>query len=490
MKTIRHILLFNHAAASLRLACLITLCLAAILPAGAQQRLQSGARATDICIDRLRDSVWVTFRLDIDSLEVRSNGAVVLMPSLKNGSREWPLPAVEVVGRKHALYAERNGGSIYADADTRIVAKQKGNNLPIDYRAALSYADGMGTLQLCFREDLCGCGERDRLAETDRPLAQADVDFHPALTYLAPKAETVKARCLSGEAYLDFPVNRTEIHPDYRRNPAELGKIRATIDTVRRNPKDYRITRITLRGYASPEGTYALNTRLSSGRTEAVRRYLVDCYNFADTLFSLSHEPENWAGLRRYVEQSGLSDKTDILALIDRTDLQPDAKELELRTRHPQSYRLLLQECYPGLRRTDYRVDYVIRGFDVEEAKALVRTRPQDLSLQELFLVAQTYRPGSADFKQVFDVAVRMYPADPVANLNAANALLEQRLPEQALRYLDLAPACPEAQNARAVALILLRRYDEALPLLQAASSAGLQAAKTNIRILQLNDNQ
>lgn len=77
-----------------------------------------------------------------------------------------------------------------------------------------------------------------------------------------------------------------------------------------------------------------------------------------------------------------------------------------------------------------------------------------------------------------------------MANLNAANALLEQRLPEQALRYLDLAPACPEAQNARAVALILLRRYDEALPLLQAASSAGLQAAKTNIRILQLNDNQ
>lgn len=490
MKTIQHTTRFNRTAKLMRRMCLCALCLASSLAAGAQQRLQSGAQVGNVCIDRLRDSVLVSLNLDIDSLAVRSNRAVVLMPYLKSDTREWALPAVEVIGRKHALYAERNGGSLYADAHTRIVVKQKGHNPTLGYRASLPYADGMGTLTLGFREDLCGCGERNRLAENAVPLAQADVDFHPALAYLAPRAEAVKARHLSGEAYLDFPVNRTEIHPDYRRNPAELGKIRATIDTVRRNPTDYRITRISLCGYASPEGSYELNTRLSRGRTEAVRRYLVDCYAFADTLFALANEPENWAGLRRYVEHSGLSDKADILALIDRTDLRPDDKERELRTRHPQSYRLLLQECYPGLRRTDYRVDYVIRGFDVEEAKALVRTRPQDLSLQELFLVAQTYRPGSDDFKQVFDVAVRMYPADPVANLNAANALLEQHQPEQALRYLDLAPTCPEAQNARAVALILLRRYDEAQPLLQAAVQAGLPAARTNIRILQLNNNQ
>ncbi len=487
MKTIRNILHSNPVARLLRPACLFALCVAAACPLEAQQRLQSGARADNPRIDRLRDSVLVSFTLDIDSLPVRSSHAVVLMPYLTDGAREWPLPAVEVVGRKHALYASRNGGSIYADADTRIVAKQKGANPTVDYRASVPYVDGMGTLSLRFREDLCGCGDRDRLADA-APLAQADVDFHPALAYLAPRAEAVKARHLSGEAYLDFPVNRIEIHPGYRRNPAELGKIRATIDTVRRNPADYRITRIILRGFASPEGTYALNTRLSRGRTEAVRRYLVDCYNFPDTLFALSHEPENWEGLRRYVQQSGLCDKAGILALIDRDDLQPDAKEQALKTSHPQSYRLLLQECYPGLRRTDYRVDYVIRGFDVGEAKELVRTRPQDLSLQELFLVAQTYEPGSDDFKQVFDVAVRMYPDDPVANLNAANALLEQRRPEQALPYLDRAQDCPEAQNARAVALILLRRYDEALPLLQAAAEAGLPAAKTNKRILLLNN--
>lgn len=489
MKTIRLIFHLRRLGAGLsRLACLFALCLASVQAADAQQRLQSGAKAGDIHIDRLRDSVLVSFSLNIDSLQVRSTRAVVLMPYVKNDTREWALPSIEVVGRKHALYAERNGGSIYADADTRIVTKQKGGNQTLLYRTALPYADGMGTLNLLFREDLCGCGERDRLAETDT-RQQADVDFHPALTYMAPRTEAVKTRHLSGEAYLDFPVNCTEIHPDYRRNPAELGKIRATIDTVRRNAADYRITRITLCGYASPEGSYALNTRLSRGRTEAVKRYLVEHYGFADSLFTLSNEPENWAGLRRYVEQSTLGDRGEILALIDRTDLEPDVKERELRTRYPQSYQFLLRECYPGLRRTDYRVDYVIRGFDIEETKELIQSRPQDLSLQEMFQVAQGYKPGSDDFKLVTAVALRTYPDDPVANLNAANALLEQGLPEQALRCLELAPDCPETQNARAVALIMLRRYDEALPLLQSAAQAGLPAAKANIRIL-LNNNQ
>ena len=76
-----------------------------------------------------------------------------------------------------------------------------------------------------------------------QPLAVADIAWHPALAYIAPQVETVKSRQLSGRAYLDFPVNKTEIYPDYRRNPAELAKIRATIDSVRAD-KDVNIVQI------------------------------------------------------------------------------------------------------------------------------------------------------------------------------------------------------------------------------------------------------
>ena len=125
----------------------------------------------------------------------------------------------------------------------------------------------------------------------------------------------------------------------------------------------------------------------------------------------------------------------------------------------------------------------------MNEAKEVLRTRPQNLSLDEMFAVAQTYEPGSDDFKQVFDVAVRMYPNSEVANLNAACALLEQGLTEQAQpyldNYLDKAGYSPQAANARAVSLLLQGRYDEAFPLLEQALQGGVKEAEENRKIVE-----
>ena len=438
----------------------------------------------DKAVEKSGDNLLVGFTFNMDSLHLRSNQRLVFTPSVRSlDGQSRLLPMVVVNGRKQDISYQRYASKDFPD-DARAVRRTNGTAQSLRYDAALPYESWMQNADVVIAEDLCGCGERDRLAETDRPLAQADVDFHPALTYLAPKAETVKARCLSGEAYLDFPVNRTEIHPDYRRNPAELGKIRATIDTVRAD-KDYSITRISLKGYASPEGGYAWNVRLSEGRTKALQDYLMKEYSFSADLFRAEPGAENWEGLRRYVAASSLADKDAILALIDSEETDLDRKEHRIRDTYRASYQTILHDCYPALRRTDYTVDYVIRGFDVAEAKEVIKVRPQNLSLQEMFAVAQTYEPGSEDFNHVFDVAVRMYPDDPVANLNAANALLEQGAAEQALKFLQKAGDTPQADNARGVALIMLERYEEAEAYLKRAAAAGISEAETNLEYIR-----
>ena len=127
----------------------------------------------------------------------------------------------------------------------------------------------------------------------------------------------------------------------------------------------------------------------------------------------------------------------------------------------------------------------MIRGFHVEEAKEVIKTRPQNLSLQEMFAVAQTYQPGSEAFNHVFDVAVRMYPEDPTANLNAANALLERGEAQQALKLLEKAGDTPQADNARGVAFIMLERYEEAQTCLERAAKAGVNEAEENLSYIQ-----
>ncbi len=450
-----------------------------MMPFSAQaQEAAYGVSVEEVEISRARDSVRIAFRIGLDSLDIRSSRSLVLQPFFKGEGGDCWLPAVEVMGRKRYLYYQRNGSLTYAGAPCRVMKLGKDAPSQIAYQTALAYEPWMEGASLYLGEDECGCGQVINTAQ--RPLAVADIAWHPALAYIAPQVETVKSRRLSGQAYLDFPVNKTEIYPDYRRNPAELAKIRATVDSVQ-GDADVRIVRMQVKGYASPEGAYRSNARLAQGRTEALKAYIIGRYGLADSLFAVAYEPENWEGLRAYVAQSGLSDKEGILKIIDSQE-EPDAKERRLRAAYPQAYRILLADCYPGLRRSDYRIDYVIRGFNPDEAKRVIRTRPQNLSLQEMFAVAQTYPTGSPEFIEVFQIAVQYYPTDPVANLNAANALLEHGLAEQALPYLMKAGDTPQADNARGVAMRMLGRYDEAEKCLHRAAEAGLEEAGMNLK--------
>ena len=330
-------------------------CLFAVGPLRAQHVLQSGAVVKSMDIHRLRDSVVVCMQLDLSEMEVKSNRSVVLIPSLEADGGQVELPAVEVMGRRRQLYYERNGQQRDAVAPWLAIRHADRDGVQeVDYRTSLLYEAWMDRARLTMKEDLCGCGEVRPGNQT--PLQQADIVFHPQLAYIAPEVEVEKRRALSGEAYLDFVVNRTDINPDYRRNPSELERIHASIDTILHD-RDFRITRITLRGYASPEGSYRSNARLAEGRTEALKKYVQSRYGFADTLFATASIPENWEGLRQYVASSSLADRDGLLALID-SDRDPDAKERALRSSYPEAYATLLAECYPGLRRTDYPVSY------------------------------------------------------------------------------------------------------------------------------------
>lgn len=447
----------------------------------AQHTLQSGAVVTESRIYRMRDSIRIEMLIDLTAMKVESNRSVMLIPRVETDEKTVELPAIEIMGRRQHLYYERNSRKGYAAAPYCCVKREKnGTPQTVDYRMALPYELGTERGQLTLAEDLCGCGVTSPGGLT--PLDEALLAYTPALAYMAPQVEMEKHRTLSGEAYLDFVVNRTDIDPEYRRNPTELARIHATIDTVF-NDKDYRIAGLTVKGYASPEGRYDRNAALAEGRTLALKEYLVGRYGFADSLFTVSFEPENWEGLRRYVTASNLADKEGILNLID-GDLEPDRKEQALRTRYPQVYHTLLVDCYPGLRRTDYRIDYVIRGFCVDEAKRILRTDPWKLSLKEMLAVAQTYTPGSPEFVEVFATAVRVYPEDELANLNMANALLSEGDAGSARLYLEKAGDAPEAENARGVAALLNGQYDKAERHFRRAADGGLDEARQNLRMV------
>ena len=313
------------------------------------------------------------------------------------------------------------------------------------------------------------------------PVVKEIYQPHYQLAYVTPQAEQEKTRQLSGRAFLDFVVNKTDIRPTYRGNAAELAKVLQTIDVVRRDTFT-TITHISIHGYASPESPYQHNAYLAQARAEAFAAYVQGLISLPKNLFTIQSTPEDWEGL-----SAALMDKgkwiTDYVRAIVASDDDPDAKERQLKKMYPREWRWMLDSIFPALRHSDYEVSYTVRPFTVEEAARIIREKPQHLSLNEMFLVANTYEPGSQDYNDVFEIAVRMYPNDETANLNAAVISLGKNDLVAARRYLNKAGSSPEAQNARAVLAIHENRLDDAERLLRQLS---LPQAAHNLRELEL----
>ena len=465
---------------------MLTFALAAALPALAMTEtapgVTTGVPVSDFKLERNGNYLSLDMALDLTDLDIRTNEAVLLTPRLVNGTDTLTLRSVALYGRRRYYYYKRNfaGTMLSGDGETTIRATER--PATVDYHEVLPFEAWMdgATLQLdradygCCRTVLAT--ESDALGSYHAPLPQ----FFPELVYVQPTGSREKRRSLEGQSFIDFPVNQTVINPEYRRNAVELAKIRATIDTVR-NDRDATIDTVWLKGYASPESPYSHNAELAIGRTEALKRYIQQMYDFRGVALLTDHEPEDWAGLRRAVESSNLTHRAEILALIDRTDLEPDPKEWKIKSTYPDEYRFMLQNFYPALRHTDYRVSYVIREYsDPLEILAIMRTQPQKLGLNEFYVAASELEPGTEEFTEVFETAVRLFPEDEAANLNAANAAMRRGDNERAARYLEKAGTSAEAVYARGALAIRTEDYASARRYLTAARAAGLaQAGET-----------
>lgn len=458
-----------------------TVCLPEVNAREAQEILP-GVTVENFAMEREGKFLNVLIDMDLQQLQVPSNRAVLLTPRLVNGNDSIELPAVGIYGRnRYFYYLRNNGGNISGDDETVFRAKDKPATLA--YNNLSEFENWMDGATLMFHRSDWGCCH-DLLAEYDGFLGKHNEEFFPRPLFVRPKADLQKVRSLSGSAYVDFPVDQTVIYPDYHNNTAELGKIDGTIDSVR-NDKDVTITLVWLKGYASPESPYKHNTDLAVGRTAALKDHVRQLFSFDDSIFQTDYEPENWQGLRDYVEKSNIDHRDEILAMID-SDMDPDAKEAKIKKTFPKEYKFLLQNCYPYLRRTDYRIEYSIRVFyDVEEIKRVMATQPNKLSQNEFYLVAQSYEPGSPEFTEVFETAVRMFPDDEIANLNAASAAIRRDDFAAARRYLAKAGNSPEALYARGALAVREKDYPTAISFFRQAEDMGLKEAADTLKELK-----
>lgn len=441
--------------------------------------LMMGAAAataqTNPMLSLVEGKMMVDLTLPLRGYDVKSNQSVVLTPMLVNGTDTLRLDGVSVYGRTRYIQWQR--GNTDGIPSTPVVYKASQAPEAYHYEKMIDYQPMLDGAQLIVEQRRYGCaGCGHGLPELTEGLSVWQSPVLNASNYLAyvqPAVNKVKVREINARANVEFPVNQTVLIENFRNNYAELQTVRGSIDSVR-NDRDVQITAMSIKGFASPEGSWTNNDRLAKGRTEALKNYVEQLYSFPKGFINTSYEAEDWNGLRDWVEASNINRRDEILEVIDNTSLSPDAKDARLKNSFPTEYAMLLNTVYPSLRHSDYRIEYTVKHYsNPEEILKVMRTRPGNLDLDELHLAAQSLTPGSDEFNEVYEVAVRLYPEDETANLNAAMSALQRNDTSSAERYLQKAGNSTEAQTARGVLAAMNGDYEAARGILKPLAGQG-----------------
>lgn len=457
-----------------------------ILPVTAQGQDNTAYRGEiiyrDAVAERLNDFLTIRFQIDISYIELSSQRVIQLTPILRNGDLgENRFDPIYITGKTREKVISRKGYDLMANQSAGYVIRKNNKEQVIPVTLTVPFADWMYNSDLYFDEKINGCAECE-LGENRYLIVNQIVPekFVPSyqLQYVTPEVEEIKERSDTYTAHLNFRVGKSDVVRDFENNSTVLDSVDLIVREIR-NDKNLNVRKMSVTGYASPEGNHNGNLILSKERSQSFVRYLIQAHDIDASLIKTDWKGEDWERLRKDVANSTLPDKDMVIRIIDNYPNINQRKQQLHTLNGGTTYRILLNDYYPPLRRIDYVFDYIARSFDVEEAKEVIKTKPQHLSLNEMYHVAQTYEKGSKEFDEIFDIAVRLFPENEDANLNAAVQEINMGATDRAIRRLKKIER-PEAWNNLGVAYVNKEEYNLALECFTKASDAGNKVAKAN----------
>ncbi len=417
--------------------------------------------------------------------DVPATQSVILAPVLEDSItlRSAVFPLIFINSHNQQIYFERS--LKYNHPEALALRKKRGVNLDIDYLRTIKHEPWMDNAVLKLRKQSCACENlKDRgeelmvasFAQTSAPV----ISLFPV--YLIPPADnSVKVREEHGSAYLCFEVNKWDIKPDYMSNPVELQKIHNSVNLVK-NDSNVTIRKMTIEGFASPEGSNAHNLMLSEKRTEALKKYLLNTNIAKGINIEASGKGENWKGFMKYLNSGANIPQHSKLLSIATSDLAPDEKEQKMRKEAPEGFTYAVHNGFPSLRSTNYTVIYTVRPFTLEESEQVFETRPINLNLNEIYRLADKYANNEEKYSSIIRKASMLYPNDSYINLTMAYLAIKRGVADEAAEYLDKVDACPEKTMNEGLVAYLRGDFEKAIQLVQQASADGVEQAAEQLK--------
>jgi outer membrane protein OmpA-like peptidoglycan-associated protein len=276
-------------------------------------------------------------------------------------------------------------------------------------------------------------------------------------------------------ATINFEKGKSDIRANEIKD-ADILSLLAWVQAAQTNPK-IKITGIEINGYASPDGEVAKNDNLSSDRTIAARKALIDLMKkskltaYADTsAYTLAKFGEDFAGFKSQLAVTTTIPEADKNLFIRILEMTKDAEQREKdMIALGKAYTELERDVFPMIRRAVVVVKYTEYGLTDDELRAASVQNPNSLSVEELLFTAAKLTTDANEKARIYGIAAANYATDVRTHTNHGATLFElgnTKDASSAFKKANELKSTPTTNNNLAASLILENNTSAAKKLL------------------------
>ena len=176
----------------------------------------------------------------------------------------------------------------------------------------------------------------------------------------------------SVSARIHYPVNVSESIVSFSQNERAM-QILSTLEK-----ENFNVSKILIKGWASPESSVSYNQGLSERRANDVKNIVARQYNFPESIYEVQGMGESWEEVIDFIKTTNnatiVKVKDQLLDIIAKYD-NLDAREAAIKAiSGGVPYRTLLNEAYPAARYADCEVIFTYSTISDDEARLLFPT--------------------------------------------------------------------------------------------------------------------
>ena len=272
---------------------------------------------------------------------------------------------------------------------------------------------------------------------------------------IAPDSfQRVKAQ--KQQANIKFLINQANLRKSELKNNS-VKEFVSMLKKINADREGLNLKNVEVAAYASPDGGYDFNDKLSKKRENTTTGYVnkqLKAAKLGDANVDAHYTAQDWEGFKELVSASNLQDKDVILRVLEMYK-DPEEREKQIRNMS-QGFRELADGILPELRRSRLIINYETVGRSDDQIKQQYASDPSKLSADELLYAASL--ENDADKKaEIYEKTADLYPDDYRAYNNLAALAFNKGDKNTASQYLAQAQskgAAPEAYANQALAAL------------------------------------